>query len=57
MREGVESECVFQTNTRLFYTEEKTRKARQDTSTSYSDKKQKECIHQKMVGDQAAVYH
>jgi hypothetical protein len=49
-RECVGSERVLQRNTRPFLYRRKPRKARRTHLPSYIDTKQKECIHQKMVG-------
>ena len=56
-RECVESECNVQTKNRLFLYRRKNKKSQAGhILPSYSDTKQKECIHQKMAGDQATVY-
>jgi hypothetical protein len=48
-RDCVESECNFSSRASTFYTEEQ-QETRRDTSESYSDTIEKECIHQKKVG-------
>jgi hypothetical protein len=55
-RESAESECTVQTDTRLFYTEEK-QKTRRTHPPNYSDTKQKECIHQKKKGGPGHICH